>query len=339
MPLVLPNPARLDGLEIVDANGVSRTVMSDSTIDNDQNYTRTITMAGSYRATYRLGTYNGMRGPVGDIKHRWVTNSKFIDSTLFPIIQRKCLRPITHTLALRWTDTSFYDMDGSATEIYLGPGRQILSNSYTESAAGLGVNGGATADSLIVRRLDTGTNLTIIYARTLQVLDFAALVGATVTVSITNNSGVASATVLTGVAGAAGLNEFQAAVSDEATATSLAAAIDAISGIAAASGGTDTVTVTKDATTTCVLTITTSAIAADLAIRPTTGEVCLDIAGVTGFRWRNFKFGDTIGSGQAVIMVQGHMIYSCAAAISSWAYPGTNIAELYTSSTLIIEEL
>ena len=74
--------------------------------------------------------------------------------------------------------------------------------------------------------------------RTVTVASYATAVGDTVTVTVDG-----AATVLTGVAGAPGAGEFQAATSNNATATSLASAISAIAGIRSATANSAVITV------------------------------------------------------------------------------------------------
>ena len=149
----------LDGAAVLDARSVDRTANA-FTRENVENFTLQGTMAGTVIQTYRLGSWNGRRGPSWWHQHRWSTNTYYCDSTAFRNIQQRVGRSVRHNFCDRLEDVEAFDGDGTSLTFDLF--RQALGNTYTRTA-GAGVNQGTAAEQIEVVNVTTGSAYTVVY--------------------------------------------------------------------------------------------------------------------------------------------------------------------------------
>ena len=335
MPLLLQqaNAARIQGTALNDGAGspVNR-FLTDFTQTNEPNFGTRRVLVGSWVQVFRQRNHGGKRGPGGMYQHSWNSNTRFCDDTLFTLVQRITARNVPVTMHTSLLDVEFFSGDASTTEFF--PFRQILSSGYSQSGTtGLGEQSGSTAASFAILNAGTGAAWgTVVYDRTLQMLDFAGLAADVDTVTVTVDG---TATVLTAVAGVPGANEFRCITTDEVSATNLATAIDGITGVSASSSGTDTVTVVKD-TDTITVTLATSDDATDLAIHPIGTEVAIDTTGPDP--WRNLVFATAPADALAMIEINYHALYNVTAHMTQAAFPGGRDGTQVTSYGLNMQE-
>ena len=321
MALYVPTLQRINGATLADADSINW-LMQDFVQENELNYGMQRVHTGARVVTYRSRTYNNRTGPGAMYQHTWAMPlNHVIDETLYQQLHRILLRPVTKTMTTRVQDWEFFSGDGTTREFYLW--RQALGAGYSQSAStGLGVNSGNPVE-LRVYNAGDGTSYAVVNGRTYTMLDFAGAVGDTVTITVGG-----TATVLTGVAGAPGANQWQSSVSNDNSAENLRVAIDALAGVTA-TRSTNVVTVIKDAAT---LTLTlASSDPSDIEVHPTTGEVAIDIAGT--YAYKNLQFNAAPASTPiGNVRVEYQSLYRVEAAQNAWQFTSAHNAQSFISS-------
>ena len=314
MPLLLQqaNAARIQGIALNDGAGspVNR-FLTDFTQVNEPNFATRRVLTGGWVQVFRQRNHGGKRGPGGMYQHSWNSNTRFCDDTLFTLVQRITGRNVPVTMHTSLLDVEFFSGDGTITEFF--PFRQILSSGYSQSGTtGLGVQSGSTAASFAILNAGTGAAWgTVGYDRTFTVSAFGALGAASVVVTV---DGTATTCTEDGVGVPPNWN---AAGSNNATATSLAAAINSISGVSCAAVGAVCTTV-KDTDTITV--VQTTSDAANLPVSPTGTGVNIDTTGPDP--WRNLVFATAPADGLANIEINFHALYNVTAHMTQAAFPG-----------------
>lgn len=328
-------PWRFDGILLNDGAG-NALHLNPLNVPEDSPYALSWTLANTRRAVYKSGTAHGMHAPAGTTRKSWSVDIASCNDVLRKLIERKVRRNITHTLASKLIEG--VPLSGGAnpveptgmTEAYLD--RYVLSAAHT-TAAGRGTNPtDSTASMLEVWNMVTDTMYTLIYRRSVEVVNNGGIgAGAVITIAATDRGGASlyADTLVEGV-------DWFIGGGAAATATSIAAAMDALAYLAAAGDAAHAV-YRKDDSDIIALSVTTDQPLNVLLPHPSSTEVALDVSTIFT-KFRNLKFGATPPAEPSSVILLGHWLYRCSAYITNTSLVN-QVATDHVGMSLVIEDI